>query len=83
MIQITVQIPEASFAALHKAPDDFAREMRIAAAVKWYELGQLSQERAAELAELSRVAFIDALGRFGISPFQMTAAELIREAMDD
>ena len=82
MIQITVDIPEGSLASLHKDPESFAREMRIAAAIQWYERRELSQERAAELAGLSRLAFVEALGRFGVSPFQATAAELIREAMD-
>lgn len=82
MIQITVDIPEGSLASLHKDPESFAREMRIAAAVQWYERRQLSQERAAELAGLSRPAFVDALSRYGVSPFQADAAELIREAMD-
>ena len=82
MIQITVDIPEGSLASLHKDPESFAREMRLAAAIQWYERKELSQERAAELAGLSRLAFIEALGRYGVSPFQATAAELIREAMD-
>jgi len=82
LIQITVDIPEGSLASLHKDPESFAHEMRIAAAVQWYARRELSQERAAELAGLSRLAFVDALGRYGVSPFQVTAAELIREATD-
>jgi len=82
MIQITVDIPEGSLASLHKDPESFAREMRIAAAIQWYDRGELSQERAAELAGLTRLAFVEALGRYGVSPFQTTAAELIREATD-
>jgi predicted HTH domain antitoxin len=50
--------------------------MRLAAAVKWYELGKLSQDKAAELAGLSRVEFIDALARFKVSPIQETVEEL-------
>lgn len=82
MIQITVDIPEGSLASLHNDPESFAREMCIAAAIQWYERKELSQERAAELAGLSRLAFVEALGRCGVSPFQATAAEFIREAMD-
>lgn len=83
MTQITVDIPEGSLASLHKDPEYFAHEMRIAAAIQWYERRELSQERAAELAGLTRLAFVEALGRYGVSPFQATAAELIRGAMDD
>ncbi len=82
MTQFTIQLPETVFSALQKDPEEFAQEMRLAAAVKWYELGQISQERAAEIAGLSRAAFISALGRFQISPFQYTEAELHRELVD-
>ncbi len=53
--------------------------MRIAAAVKWYEVGQLSQGKAAEVAGLSRAEFIEALSRFQVSPFQYTAKELAED----
>jgi len=44
--------------------------LRLAAAVKWYELGLVSQARAAEIAGISRSEFIDTLGRFKVSAFQ-------------
>jgi predicted HTH domain antitoxin len=66
-------------AALRKAPDDFVKEMRIAAAVKWYELGILSQGKAAEVAGLTRADFIAALSRFKVSVWQYTAEELEAE----
>jgi predicted HTH domain antitoxin len=71
-----IEIPEEALGALRKSPEDFAKELRIAAAVKWYELNLLSQERAANVAGLSRAEFLDALGRFSVSPFQYGAEEL-------
>ncbi len=82
MIQLTVQMPESAFATLHQAPDEFAQEMRVAAAVKWYELGRVSQGRAAEIAGLTRANFIDALSRYRVSPFQYTAEELAEDLRD-
>lgn len=82
MTQLTLEMPESAFATLHKAPREFAQEMRIAAAVKWYELGQFSQGRAAEIAGLSRAGFIDALSRYKVSPFQYTAEEVAEELRD-
>jgi len=35
--------------------------MRVAVAVKWYELGEISQGKAAEVAGLTRVDFINTL----------------------
>lgn len=82
MHTLSIELPETAFAALRKAPDEFVREMRLAAAVKWYELGELSQGRAAEIAGVSRAEFIDALARFRVSPFQYSADELREELAD-
>ncbi len=82
MTQLTLQMPESVFATLQQAPDEFAQELRVAAAVKWYELGRVSQGRAAEIAGLSRAAFIDALARYRVSPLQYTAEELAEELRD-
>lgn len=82
MHTLSIELPETAFAALRKAPDEFVREMRLAAAVKWYELGELSQGRAAEIAGVSRAEFIDALARFRVSLFQYSADELREELAD-
>jgi predicted HTH domain antitoxin len=79
MTNITIQLPDTVFSALRKAPDEFAQEMRIAAAVKWYELGQVSQGKAAEIAGLTRAGFIQALSRYGVDVLQYTAEELASE----
>jgi predicted HTH domain antitoxin len=80
MVQMTIDMPEEALAALRKDPESFTRELRLAAAVKWYELKLVSQERAAKVAGISRAEFLGALGRFGVSPFQYTADEMIEEA---
>ena len=82
MQTVSVEIPTTTFAALGESPDEFVSEMRIAAAVKWYELGKLSQGKAAEVAGLSRAAFIEALSRFKVSPIQYTERELTEELAD-
>jgi len=83
MVRMTIEMPDEALAGFRKDPPTFAREMRLAAAVKWYEMKVVSQGRAAEIAGLSRREFLDALARFGVSPFQYGADEALREARGD
>ena len=83
MTRIEIQISDSVLASLHCDPDRFGHELRLAAAVKWYESGMVSQGRAAEIAGISRAEFIGALGRFGVTPFQVNAEELITEISHD
>ncbi len=39
----------------------------------------ISQERAAEIAGLSRSAFLEALRRFQVSPFQVNEEDIAKE----
>jgi predicted HTH domain antitoxin len=80
MVRMMLEMPEDALAALRKEPAEFARELRMAAAAKWYEMRLVSQERAARIAGLSRAEFLSALGRFGVSPFQYNAEEILEEA---
>ncbi len=80
MIEMTIKMPEGALAALHLEPRGFVQELRLAAAVKWYEMERVSQGRAAEIAGVARSEFIDALSRYGVSPFQYGADEILAEA---
>jgi predicted HTH domain antitoxin len=68
-VQVTIELSDGVFSALRSTPEDFVQEMRLAAAVKWYELGMISQSKAAEVAGISRQAFLEALARFKVSSF--------------
>ena len=53
--------------------------MRIVAAVKWYELGEISQGEAANIAGWNRWEFMNVLSRYRVSPFQDTPEEIAEE----
>lgn len=75
----TIRIDLADEILLGMQKDDrtMAVELRLAAAVKWYECGMLTQERAASVAGLSRAEFLANLARYGVSPFQETKDEVL------
>jgi len=76
--QIILDIPEKILLAEKADESSFARELRILAAVKLYELGRLSSGRAAELAGMSRVEFLLNLGRYKVFPLQAELNDLER-----
>jgi hypothetical protein len=79
MTTVTMQFPEKVFAAMRSNPDEFANEMRLAAAATWYAQGRVSQEMAAWIAGLNRTDFLLALARTGRDSFQVDFADLDRE----
>ena len=73
---VRIELPDELSATLHRDASQLGAEMRLTAAVKWYEMGILSQGKAAEVAGLSRAAFISELARFDVSPIQETSDEV-------
>ncbi len=50
---------------------------------KWYEMGWISQSKAAHSLGMSRHAFLDLLCRYGVSPIQATPGGIEREMERD
>jgi len=80
MTTVSVDMPDDVLATLRKSPQEFAQEMRIAAACHWYSQGIVSQGRGAEIAGLARAEFITELARRHIPVGQYTLEEVIEEA---
>lgn len=80
MKTVEIQLSDQAFLGLDRELAELAGELRVAAAVKWYEVGRLSQEVAAEVADMSRSEFATHLSRMRVSPMQETAEEALLAA---
>jgi predicted HTH domain antitoxin len=58
-----IEMPEEALSALRETPEPFAAELRFAAAVQWYHPGRISGSRAAQIAGMTRLEFLDELAK--------------------
>jgi len=79
---VGIPYPENLPEALGETPDEFEGELRFLVAAKLYEMGRISSGRAAELAGIRRVEFLNNLGRYRIPVFNYSLEELEREVRE-
>jgi predicted HTH domain antitoxin len=79
MVQIVLNLSEEVLSARRKSPQEFGQEMRLAAAIFWYQRGEISQEKAAQVAGLNRRDFLEVLAQNKIDVFQVDFDDLEQE----
>jgi len=83
MRQTTLEYPDDFELAVQTTPEELDAQIRLMAALKMFELGKLSSGKAAELAGMSRVAFLEQCGRYRVSVFNYPPEELEAELQAD
>ncbi len=83
MASVTLELPESVFSAIRRSPEEFGRELRLAAAIHWYSQGRISQEKGALIAGMDRADFLAALAREGVDVFVVDFDDLKRELSRD
>lgn len=79
MTTLAIDFPEEVFSSLKYTPNEFIKQMRLASAIYWYSKGKISQEKAAMIAEMDRVDFLDALAKEGVEVFSVDMNQLKQE----
>jgi predicted HTH domain antitoxin len=79
MAELTSLVPDSILATSGLSLDELVRETRLLLAARLFDLGRVSGGRAAELAGLSRVEFMLAISKLGVSPIQVDPADYNRE----
>lgn len=79
MPSVTLELSPEVLSALRLDPESFVREMRVAAAVYWYQRGEISQHAAAQLAGTTRLEFLELLAERRLDVFVVDFEDLDRE----
>ncbi len=81
MVSLKIDLPEEAFSALRVDPSQFAAELRFAAAVQWYHQGLISGSKAAEIAGMTRLEFLDELARRRLDTVKVDLDDLRAELL--
>jgi predicted HTH domain antitoxin len=79
MSQIVLDVSAEALLALKIPLEEAGEALRMAAAVKFYEMRRLSSGAAAQLAGVPRVVFLSRLADYGVDTFDLTEDQLARE----
>jgi predicted HTH domain antitoxin len=79
MKTITIEMPDGATPLDWCSEDDFPDQLRLAAAIFWYDRGLISQGEGAEIAGLTRAGFLRALSDAKVDALQVTPEELKAE----
>jgi len=76
MKTVTIPYPEGLPQTLILSDSEFAEEVRFLAAAKLFELGKISSGKAAKMAGVDKVTFLEKLGNYKMPAINIQAEEI-------
>lgn len=73
--EVKMKYPRGFELSVHMTKEELESHIRLMAALKMFELGKVSSGKAAELAGMSRVEFLETCGRYKVSVFNYPPEE--------
>ena len=81
--ELIMKYPSGFELAVHMNKEEMEEYIRLMAALKMFELGKISSGKAAQLAGMSRVEFLEACGKYRVSIFNYPPEEAEQEIKKD
>ena len=81
--ELRINYPAGFEHCVEMTREEMEHHIRLMAALKMFELGKLSVGKAAQLAEMSRIEFLETCSRYRISVFNYTPEEMEEEITRD
>jgi predicted HTH domain antitoxin len=81
--ELKIKYPSGFELAVHMTKEEMEQHIRLMAALKMFELGKVSSGKAAQLAGMPRVEFLETCGRYRVSIFNYPPEEVEEELKKD
>jgi len=82
MEEFKIRYPSGFEQAIHMTREELEHLIRLMAALKMFELGKVSSGKAAELAGMSRIEFLETCSRYRVSLAEKTLGFRLRTDLD-